>query len=395
MPKEVEAVKTAMYKRFVLDKEEPIYDTCMLQKLCVSAGATQLFDTILRSITTPRHSQKRIELNKKRAVAMIYKLCYSKSQFCNSLQIDHGLYLKQSHLSQDAFETEYTMGTTCSRHTLRNLVAGFQQSHRDSLDTVIKQAIEHQWLIVLIIDDYTNIHTKRRPTDPDVCKAANMCSIIIKVFKNIKAIPVDSAINMHDPLGIDIPTCTSIITSPENMHRISQTYSNTMPSWITTAFFNPESERQRIYIHQYSDSDHVRTMRKMEDLYLVDFVELSLKSHEDFAAAYDVVFSTSLKDYMEKFVVLQPGDWPCQFYCRQIVYKCLQKYTASNPPLYCDPCYNLDHTYSYPHHGTVLSSSSQSDTSAQPSLLSILPTIGPLHISLNSREHIVTTFHPF
>jgi len=31
----------------------------------------------------------------------------------------------------------------------------------------------------------------------------------------------------------------------------------------------------------------------------------------------------------------------------------------------------------------------------QPSILSIVPTIGPLHISLNSREHIVNSFHPF
>ena len=33
--------------------------------------------------------------------------------------------------------------------------------------------------------------------------------------------------------------------------------------------------------------------------------------------------------------------------------------------------------------------------SQQPSILSIVPTIGPLHISLNSREHIVNSFHPF
>ena len=32
---------------------------------------------------------------------------------------------------------------------------------------------------------------------------------------------------------------------------------------------------------------------------------------------------------------------------------------------------------------------------SQPSLLSIVPTIGPLHISLNSREHVINSFHPF
>ena len=33
--------------------------------------------------------------------------------------------------------------------------------------------------------------------------------------------------------------------------------------------------------------------------------------------------------------------------------------------------------------------------SQQPSILSTVPTLGPLHISLNSREHIVNSFHPF
>ena len=35
------------------------------------------------------------------------------------------------------------------------------------------------------------------------------------------------------------------------------------------------------------------------------------------------------------------------------------------------------------------------DVSQQPSLLSTIPMIGPLNISLNSREHLVKTFHPF
>ena len=32
---------------------------------------------------------------------------------------------------------------------------------------------------------------------------------------------------------------------------------------------------------------------------------------------------------------------------------------------------------------------------SQPSILSVVPTIGPLHISLNSREHVVNSYHSF
>ena len=57
----------------------------------------------------------------------------------------------------------------------------------------------------------------------------------------------------------------------------------------------------------------------MDDLHLADFVELQLKSKHDFNAAYDVALSAGLRDSMRKFVAIQPGDWPCQFYCRQII----------------------------------------------------------------------------
>ena len=41
-------------------------------------------------------------------------------------------------------------------------------------------------------------------------------------------------------------------------------------------------------------------MRKMDDLHLVDFVELQLKSKEDFNAAYDIALSAGLGDYAKK-----------------------------------------------------------------------------------------------
>ena len=42
----------------------------------------------------------------------------------------------------------------------------------------------------------------------------------------------------------------------------------------------------------------------------------------------------------------------------------------------------------------LLNNSLPQETS-QSSILSIVPSIEPLHISLNSREHIVNSYHPF
>ena len=56
-------------------------------------------------------------------------------------------------------------------------------------------------------------------------------------------------------------------------------------------FFNPDLQWQRLNTHQYSENDNVQTTSKMDNLHLADFVELQLKSTNDFDAAYDIVMN--------------------------------------------------------------------------------------------------------
>ena len=104
------------------------------------------------------------------------------------------------------------------------------------------------------------------------------------------------------------------------MGTLAKSYSSSMPQWKTKSFFAPELERHVLEEHNYCDDKEVRSMRTMENLQLVNFIELQLKSTEGFAAAIDVALASGLKQYLKKFVVVQPGDWPCQFYCRQLIY---------------------------------------------------------------------------
>ena len=69
----------------------------------------------------------------------------------------------------------------------------------------------------------------------------------------------------------------------------------------------------------------------MKDVNLVDFVQLTLKSKNDFEAAFDIVLSTKLGDYLKLLLLPQPGDWPAQFYSRQTVYETLLKFTQPVP----------------------------------------------------------------
>ena len=91
----------------------------------------------------------------------------------------------------------------------------------------------------------------------------------------------------------------------------------------------------------------------MDDLHVLDFIELRMKSKADFDAANDVIMSTGLAAYMKKFLVFQPGDWPFRFCSRQIIYESLKKFISSEPILKTTPNEHdsilTDHScYSFP-----------------------------------------------
>ena len=193
-------VKKKIYSELVLQKEDNIYEPQKFREFCISAGANKLFDTILSAVTTPRQSTDRTNLNQKRVVSVIYNLCYCLSQTCNPLQIDHALYLRSSQVNQEGMETEHITGNSCARRTINNIIQDMSESHYQSFETFVTQAIEQKWLLVLVIDDYTSVHTKRRPLDEKPSEAKTMCTIVVKAFKDFPAISIDHASTVHDTL---------------------------------------------------------------------------------------------------------------------------------------------------------------------------------------------------
>ena len=128
-----------------------------------------------------------------------------------------------------------------------------------------------------------------------------------------------------------------------------------MPDWVVAKYFDPEVERQRLLIHDYQQTE-ILSMRNMDNTKLVDCIELPLKSREDVLAAVKKILSGGLEIYLNNFIAPFVGDWPMQFYIRQLVY---------------------------------------SDSPSLPAVLkNVIPLIGPLHISLNARECVLLIFHP-
>ena len=125
----------------------------------------------------------------------------------------------------------------------------------------------------------------------------------------------------------------------------------------------------------------------MDNVKLLEMKELPLKSLKNLETALSWVTKSSLKQYMQKYLVLVPGDWPAQFYIRKAVYKSVYPEGKSSKPQ------NLVKEQKTPgdHYGysiPIQPSDSAMTTTWKKEIDSIIPLIGPLHSSLNAREDI-------
>lgn len=163
LKEELQRLKEKMYHEFTISSQAPIYDPEEFKAFCISAGATTIFDTVLAAMTSERHSEDRIKTNQQRTVAILYTLCFGLSQVCNWLQTDNAIFLHQSNLNQHGLDTVRQMGGSCCRRLAGNLLNHFSNSNHQKISELINDAIQHQWQLVLVIDDFTSIHTRRRP----------------------------------------------------------------------------------------------------------------------------------------------------------------------------------------------------------------------------------------
>ena len=139
---------------------------------------------------------------------------------------------------------------------------------------------------------------------------------------------------------VKIPGVKNHVAS--NLSSLPKTYAENMPDWVLTKYFNPEAERQRLLVHYYQQTENQK-MRRMDNTKLVDGIKLPLKSYEDALVAINKMLTSGLDIYLNHFVGTFVGDWPMQFFIRQLVYS-----SASSIPK---------------------------------ELKNVVPLIGPLHIS--------------
>ena len=332
-----------------------------------------IFENMVKAVCTSRQSDARHAKNRHMVVAIIYKLVFAISQRCNFLQKENTLFMMTNNLNKDAMNTERSLASTCSSRTGLRILEESEGKNWIQVNQAISEATEHGWLIVASIDDFTSIHTHRRPADDTASSARSMATIVVSIFKDIPAVAWSEASDMHEPSMLH-SSLRTLVTGSSNMRRLRDTYAATMPDWLTESFFDPLMTRHRLNAHEYYQSRNVQQLRSFDNLYLLEFKELPLKSLENFQTAVDWMLESNLKYYLEKYCILLPGDHPAQYFTRQIVYS---------------------HSFQSSARGHQFTSSTSLTPESMPRIpiQGIIPSIGPLHISLNAQENVMQIFH--
>ena len=166
LKQELQRVKTKIYQEFVVHQKPTIYDPDEFAQFCLSAGAGQIFNHILEGVTSERHSEERRELNKRRTVSVIYKMCYCLSQVCNVMQVDHALYLHSSNINQEGIDTEYQLGNSCCRKKSNKMQNTLANSHHNHLEAFFNEAKPAPKPVLQHVQrpPHLNSHTGQQPS---------------------------------------------------------------------------------------------------------------------------------------------------------------------------------------------------------------------------------------
>ena len=135
------------------------------------------------------------------------------------------------------------------------------------------------------------LYTKRRTTGETTSVADNFSTIIIKVAKDISAIPRLELDTIHNPVGINMESLTSFLFSQSLFEKMSHSFVSTLPE-LAVLFFHPLMERYRLEAYDYHAAPAARSMRSFSDVHLLDFVKLPLKCMENYETALGLVLQS-------------------------------------------------------------------------------------------------------
>jgi len=350
-------------------KQKPIYDPDEFKNMLevTDADLIGFFDELYEGTNPNTKSNKTNNNNKKKLVSLCYFLASINNKYINGIKVDVGSYLETSGASASSIDTLANIGLSVSRRTVNRQKTLISEDHQYTVNDYCLQNIEN--MFILNIDDYHNIHRRNQPTLVKTHDTNHFITILLNSNPNILKIPYYSSNNIpvHNPKGVDFKLIIDYI-DVNFMNKLGKSYYQQNEIWYQHLFDDSyENKMEFLTVHNYDGRvQNQQELRSMKNSKLVDFILHKLHSTKDYIESANILFKVFEKieqeDYLHNFVIPTICDWPGQVNLRRAI---------------------------------TLRLNRKEDSGISPQILSLIPMIGPLHISLNSRETLFQIYHFF
>ncbi|KAL9965000.1 hypothetical protein ACROYT_G028723 [Oculina patagonica] len=325
----VPSFQAALYRQQQAHPDKKLYSSEEMEKFS-DLHSPGLYQQILNSISNKKTSTKRRNLQQQRAVSLMHIIAYFRSQKTSSLQKDSGLHAASCGLSLRGLSAGQTLGYSTTPRNVQLIKANLNKAHANYIAEQLQRANELSCFIVLMVDDFHNIHTRHTPATLEATSVVHMASCLLDVHPSIYAVPRTNSVSLHREVLLDKDgrqtTCLGgidkdainealqnalVYMQHQFLDQLPPHMKNLDPGKLQTAL-----QELRVYSDPLQDD-----LETLETCMLIDEFEQDLKSMDNYKAALNHILNKypGLEVYSKKFVVPLPADWPGWYYPKKLI----------------------------------------------------------------------------
>ncbi|RHZ82280.1 hypothetical protein Glove_110g21 [Diversispora epigaea] len=334
----IQHLATVLYNHQHREGNKPVLDVDEFTDLIESRDSNLcgFFNLIFQSMNPNAKGRQTKESLKRKVMLLCYQMAALRNKQVSGTKNVIGLYMAGTGMSTVGINTLSNMGLSATYQTVYNNKKQIANVYEQTIQEYISD--NQQKLLILNIDDYHDLHESRIPSVTSINRISHMATILLNT-NNISPIPLSSA--FHNPNGIDDNTQKS------NWNSIKD---------VTT--LNEFDLVETLVVHCYDADLSEKHVRRFDTTKLVDFIPSDLKNMNDYIKALTKAFSLfEMRLYLMNYIIPVPADFPGQLYIRRAIVQKLK---------YGNQC------------------------SIPKEVLSLVPILDPLHVSLNTRENVTT-----
>ena len=365
---QIKRLTTVLYNYQHNEKNDPINDPDKFVKIIEERDPTLtgFFDMLFQSMNPLSKNSITKENLKRKVMILCYQMASLRNKHVSSAKNQIALHMSNAGTSTSGINTLANLGFSSTYKTVSREKDEFLSNHKDEFLKYLKKKTIS--LIILFIDDYHDIHQSRNPKNENLSNVAHMATIMIYT-PNIPPLPYISPLGeqVHNPMNVDVDLVTWALQL-EYMSKLGISYNDQKSSWFCMADSSKFTEEETINcltVHTYDPDLQIAhpEYKKLDLLKLFDFIPQELKSLDDYLQTiHHFINSPTLNDYLSENIIPVPADYPGQYYI---------------------------------HKAITLRRRYGDSSNISEKILHLVPLLGPLHVSLNTRETTMKIYHQF